>query len=192
MGLCSRAGFSYRPLLLLTLATTASVGKVQFTCMLLRIMTGYLIVIKIPWNYGKLIFHARSVIMAGITAPLPLSVLWASFGFSRHWGHFCGGSFSSGYFRSSGALPDRASFLHAAAPLSPSPPTPRLGAGICTGTWTPFVVYSRPGYKWHVNLSSRGVAEPPGRFLRSSAVPKMRSHTTVNPLLETVRLQACI
>lgn len=159
--------------------------------MLLRIMTGYLIVIKIPWNYGKLIFHARSDYgrnnsTTALVCPLGFFV------FPRHWRHFCGSSFSSWYSRSSGALPDRASFLHAAAPLSPSPPTPRLGAGICTGTWTPFIASSRPGYKGHVNLSSRGVAEPPGRFRRSSAVPKMRSHTTVNLLLETVRLQACI
>lgn len=35
----------------------------------------------------------------------------------------------------------------------------------------PICAWSRPG---HMNLSSRGVAEPPGRFLRSSTVPKRR------------------
>lgn len=128
MGLCSHAGFSHRPLLLLTLATTASVGKVQFTCTLLRIMTGYLIVIKIPWNYGKLIFRARSDYSLNNNSTA-LACPLGFFGFPQRWWHFCGSSSFSGCSRSLGALPDRASFLHAAVPLSPSPPTPRLGCG---------------------------------------------------------------
>lgn len=117
-GLYSHTGFSHRPLLLPTLATAASVGKVQFTCMLLWVMTGYLIVIKIPWNYGKLIFHAHSdyILSNNATAlacPLDFFVF-----------HFSGSSFSSWYFRSPGALPNQASLLHAAAPLSSHHPSP--------------------------------------------------------------------
>lgn len=84
MGLCSHAGF-----LLLTLATTASVGKVQFTWMLLKIMTGYLIVVKIPWNYGKLIFHVRSDYSLNNNTTA-LACPLGFFGFPRHWWHFCG------------------------------------------------------------------------------------------------------
>lgn len=68
----------------MTLATSASAGKVQFTCMVLRIMTGYLIVIKILWNYGKLFFHAHSDYnMNNNTTALacPLGFLC----FSQHW-----------------------------------------------------------------------------------------------------------
>lgn len=90
----SHPGFSYWPLLLLTLATTALIGKVQFTCMVLRIMTGYLIVIKILWNYGKLIFHAHSdyTVNNNTTAlACPLDFFY----FSQLWWHFCSSGFPS-------------------------------------------------------------------------------------------------
>lgn len=83
-GLYSHTGFSHQPLLLPTLATAASVGKVQFTCMLLRVMTGYLIVIKIPWNYGKLIFHAHGDYILSNSATA-LACPLGFFGFSLLW-----------------------------------------------------------------------------------------------------------
>lgn len=123
VGFCSCAGSSYQPLLLLTMATTASVGKVQCTCMLLRLMTGYLIVFKILWNYGKLLFHAHSDYSLNNNTTV-LACPMGCFGFLQHWWHFCGSSIPSWYFRSLGALPDQASSLQVTAPLSPCPAPP--------------------------------------------------------------------
>lgn len=115
MGLYSIAGFLYHPVLFLTLATSISVGKVQFTYMLLSIIRGYLIVVKIYWNYGKLIFHVHSdYSLNNNTTALfcPLDFFVLSLVALLQW--YC---FFLVVLDQCGLLPSKASFFHLAAPL---------------------------------------------------------------------------
>lgn len=144
MGLYSIAGFLYHPVLFLTLATSIPVGKVQFTYMLLSIITGYLIVVKIYWNYGKLTVHVHSDYSlnnntTALVCPLDFFVL--SLVALLQWYYF---------FL---IVLDQCGYYPAKHPSSTwlllCPSLPPLGcvAGICRRIWTHFVACSRPNYK---------------------------------------------
>lgn len=158
-------------------------------------MTGYLIVIKIPWNYGKLIFHASSDYSPSNNTTA-LACPLGFFGFSWLRDTSAAVVFPPG-------MPGPRLCYQSEHPPSvwlllcpPCHPPLGPGMGIGMGTWTPFRACNRAGYTGRVKLSSRGAADPPGRFLRSSAVPRRRSHAAVNPLLETappgMRLNASV